>query len=61
MQVEDLHKNRFRQGWFDLLRFTEQVEKKPELLEELKKFSSENPMELDEWTEPVVVFNKQVP
>ena len=58
MQVEDLHKNRFRQGWFHLLKFTEHVEKKPELLEELKKFVWENTILPDEWTEPVVVFNK---
>jgi len=54
-----LHKNRFRSAWFHMLKFTEQVEKKPEMFEELKKFSAENDMEPDEWTEPVVVFNKQ--
>ena len=56
--VQDLHKNRFKNGWFTLLKFTDQVLKKPELLDELKKFSSENTIEPDEWTEPVVVFNK---
>lgn len=42
-----------------MIKFTEQVEKKPELLDELKKFSDENTIEPDEWTEPVIVFNKQ--
>ena len=41
-----------------MIKFTEQVEKKPEVLDELKKFSDENTIEPDEWTEPVVVFNK---
>ena len=43
-----------------MLKFTELVEKNPAVFEELKKFSAENTIEPDEWTEPVVIFNKQV-
>ena len=59
LAVEDLHKNRFRNGWFHLLNFTEAVIKKPYLLEEMKKFSEDNTIEPDAWQPPVVVFNKQ--
>ena len=58
MAVEDLHKDRFRSGWFHMLRFSEAVATKPELLDELKKFSKENTILPDEWTEPVVILNK---
>ena len=53
-----MHRNRFKNGWFTLLKFTEQVEKKPALLEELQKFSNENTIQPDEWTEPAVIFSK---
>ena len=41
-----------------MLRFTEKVAEKPEMFEELKKFSEENTILPDEWTEPVVILNK---
>ena len=58
MTVVDLHKTRFRRGWFHLLKFTDEVLEKPELMEEMKKFSSESDIQPDEWTEPVLTFTK---
>ena len=49
--------DRFKNGWFTLLKFTDQVEKKPEILDELKEFSKNNKIEMPEWTPPVIVFN----
>lgn len=39
ISVEDVFTNRFKNGWFTLLKFTEQVIEKPHILDEMKEFS----------------------
>ena len=39
LALSDLHTNRFKNGWFTLLKFTEQVKQKPHLMDEMRKFS----------------------
>ena len=39
LSVEDLHNNRFKQGWFTLLKFTEKARAQPELVEEMRVFN----------------------
>ena len=43
MSVEDVFTNRFKNGWFTLLKFTEKVQEKPHVLDELKEFSQGRP------------------
>jgi hypothetical protein len=38
LAVEDLHTNRFKNGWFTLLKFTEKVIENPQLLDEMRVF-----------------------
>ena len=45
LSVEDLHTNRFKNGWFTLHKFTEKVIDKPELMDELREFSQNNKIE----------------
>ena len=42
-----------------MLRFTEKVNQKPAVLDELKQWVAENKMEKPEWVEPVIIFDKE--
>ena len=57
--MKDLHKNRFKNGWFTLLRFTNEVNKKAKHLEDLKAWTEENRIEKPEWVQPVIIFDKE--
>ena len=39
LSLDDLHMNRYKNGWFTLLKFTEQVKIKPEVMNEMRSFS----------------------
>ena len=54
-----MHKNRFKNGWFTLLRFTNEVNKKLEYLDELKDWVKNNKIQKPDWVEPVIVFDKE--
>ena len=45
MSVDDIFTNRYKNGWFTLLKFTEEVQQKPQLLDEVKQFSQVNKFE----------------
>jgi hypothetical protein len=45
MSVEDVFTNRYKNAWFTLLKFTEKVEEKSSILEELKEFGRTTQME----------------
>lgn len=45
MSVDDIFTNRYKNGWFTLLKFTEAVIEKPHLLEEVKEFSKNHKFE----------------
>lgn len=38
LSCQDLHTNRFKNGWFTLLKFTEQVKLQPSLMDEMRQF-----------------------
>ena len=57
--MKDLHKNRFKNGWFTLLRFTNEVNKKVEYLDELKDWVKNNKIQKPDWVEPVIIFDKE--
>ena len=38
LSLEDLHNNRFKNGWFTLFKFTEKVRDNPALKEEMQEF-----------------------
>ena len=40
LACQDLHINRFKNGWFTLLKFTERVKLQPDLLDEMRIFSA---------------------
>ena len=54
-----MHKNRFKNGWFTLLRFTNEVNKKAQFLDELKSWVASNKIEKPDWVEPVIIFDKE--
>ena len=39
LSLEDLHTNRFKNGWFTLYKFVEQVKENPALKAEMQEFS----------------------
>jgi len=53
--LDDLHTNRFKQGWFTLLKFTEEVKTKPHVMDEMRDFGQ---VKLDK--PEVRVFHKVV-
>ena len=64
LSLEDLHNNRFKNGWFTLLKFTEQVKVKPEIMVEMQEFSKtkiEKPIVESYYqaTQPVAVHQKK--
>jgi len=38
ISLDDLYTNRFKNGWFTLLKFTDQVKEKPHIMDEMRAF-----------------------
>ena len=56
-KITFVHKNRFKNGWFTLLKFMKEVRKNEDLREELITFSKEN--KLDKPKTGIVVLSQQ--